>query len=154
MSSRLRTALIILTVGLTGCGGAPSDIRQRIATFQELANSGRFAEIARDFADADRPAYFEKSMGERAKLGRMIRTAEVETLIMSGHGRTGTVVQHNTEFERGYALETFTFLTDEAGARLTAYRYGVGTRLSCPLIPIFHGQCTVEEVPIVTTSAR
>jgi hypothetical protein len=150
MRSRYKFALLILTLAVPGCGGPPTDIRHSIATFQEHANAGRLAEIRRDHTPAQTD--FERYMAGRAALGRMLKTTEAKAETVRGYF-TVTLVHHNTEFERGHAMEVFSFRSDDAGTRLDSYSYHVGKRVWCPAIVLFSSQCSIEEARVRVTSA-
>jgi hypothetical protein len=134
-----------------GCGGAPADVRAKVALFQQRANAGQLAEIRREFTLA--PSNFDNDMAARAKLGRMIRTTEASVASGTSYARLVIVFQ-NTEFERGHALETFTFRVDGAEPRLERYFYQPGKRMWCPMIRIWAGSCSTEDVPATMTSLR
>jgi len=149
MPARFRTALVLLTLTLTGCGGAaPWDVRERIAGFYQGNDAQRIAQIPPE----DRPFDIETYMAKRTALGRMIRTTEADALTMYGH-YTAVMVTHNTEFERGHVLEIFQYRLDDRGLRLVSYNYQIGKRLWCPLIGM-RSQCSVEDAPVTVTSRR
>jgi hypothetical protein len=140
MPSRLTPAILLFTLAVAACGGAPEDVRQKIAWFHELANAGRYAEISREAVwVTDLPQFMQR----RNALGRMIRSTEAGVEDVSGYFRVITV-HHNTVFERGHALETFHFRIDEHGLRLDSYYYQIGKRLWCPAIHVWLTQCEVE----------
>ena len=149
MPARFRTALLLLTLTLTGCGDtAPSDVREKIAAFYQGNDAERIAQIPPE----DRPFNIETYMANRTALGRMIRTTEADALTMYGY-YTAVMVTHNTEFERGHVLEIFQYRRDDTGLRLVAYNYQIGKRLWCPLIAM-RSQCSVEDAPVTVTSTR
>ena len=150
MTSRLLSALLLATIPALGCGGAPADVRHKIAWFHENANAGRYAEITRE---AVWVTDLETFMQRRQALGRMIRSTEAAVDDVSGYFRVMTVHQ-NTEFERGHALETFHFRIDEKGLRLSSYYYYVGKRFWCPAITLSRHQCEIEDAPAPLSAAR
>jgi hypothetical protein len=151
MPARLRTALLLLAITTTGCGGgAPADVRQRIDAFYQASDdAGRISQIPPEARLTD----IKKYMAGRAALGRMIRTTEAKVSSLSGQF-TAVMVHHNTEFERGHALELFQFRIDDGGTRLVGYTYSIGKRMWCPSIQISSGQCSIEDVPVTVTSSR
>jgi hypothetical protein len=151
MSSRVLPALCLVTIVVMGCdGGAPADVRQKIAWFHELANSGRYAEITRE---AVWVSDLDNFMRRRIALGRMIRSTEAAVEDVTGYFRV-IIVHQNTEFERGHALERFTFRVDEKGLRLTSYYYYVGKRFWCPAITLSRLQCAIDDAPAAINAAR
>jgi hypothetical protein len=151
MASRLRLTLVLSSVILMGCGGAPADVRAKVALFQQRANAGQLAEIRRELRLA--PSSFDYDMAARAKLGRMNRTTEAS--VMSGTSYAELVIVfYNTEFERGHALETFTFRVDSAEPQLERYFFQPGKRMWCPMITISAASCSTEDVPATMTSSR
>jgi hypothetical protein len=66
------------------------------------------------------------------------------------------IVFHNTEFEHGHALETFTFRVDGAEPQLARYFFQPGKRMWCPMITIWSAaaSCSTEDVPATMTSSR
>ena len=138
-------------MGLMGCGGAPADIRAKVALLQQRANAGQLAEIRREFRLV--PSNFDYDMTERAKLGRMIRTTEASVISGTSYARL-VIAFYNTEFERGHALETFSFRVDGAEPQLERYYSQPGKRMSCPTITISAGSCSTEDVPATMTSSR
>jgi hypothetical protein len=147
MIRRVAVALALLIVA--GCGGAPSDIRDRIATFQQNANAGRLAEIHRTYPESAKPNEYE--LAKRAGLGRMISTAEASVNTQAiDYGRVS--VTHNTRFERGEAIETFSFKIDEKGIHLTMYALTPGKRVKCPLLTRDVHSCWREDVPVTAAS--
>ena len=73
----------------------------------------------------------------------MVATTEAKVEL----AHTTTVVHHNTQFERGHALEVFFFKTDDAGTRLDMYNYQVGKRIWCPALAVTSG-CSIENAPV------
>jgi hypothetical protein len=144
--------LLLLTFAVAGCGGgAPTEVRQRIAWFHERANAGRFDEITREQTPSVRP--FDKYMRRRTELGRMIRSTEMVVEDVTGYFRVVTVHQ-DTEFERGHAIETFVFRMDR-GLRLSSYHYQVGKRVWCPVITLSpRMQCKFEDAPATLNASR
>jgi hypothetical protein len=142
---------LVLATALAGCGGAPTDVRQRIAWFHDHANAGRFAEISRE---ETLPQPFDKYMQRRTALGRMIRSTEAVVDRVSYQGIQLFTVHQNTEFERGHALETFRFRRDDHGLRLSSYNYQIGKRAWCPAITMSPTQCETEDAPAPMSAAR
>jgi hypothetical protein len=151
MASRLRLTLVLSSVVLMGCGGAPADVRAKVALFQQRANAGELAEIRREFRLA--PSSFDYDMAARAKLGRMNRTTEGSVMSGTSYAQL-VIVFYNTEFERGHALETFTFRVDSAEPQLERYFFQPGKRMWCPIITISAASCSTEDVPATMTSSR
>ena len=150
MPARFRTALLLLTLTLTGCGGtAPADVREKIAAFYQGNDGERIAQILPE----NRPLDIGKHMAKRTALGRMIRTTEAYAMTMYGQHSTVVMVTHNTEFERGHVLDLFHYRLDDTGPRLLTYNYQIGKRYWCPLIRM-GSQCAVEDAPVIVTSTR
>jgi hypothetical protein len=142
-------ALVVLTLA-AGCGGAPSDIRQRIARFQAHANAGRLPELPVEYERSQ--ALFQQYLSVRAKLGRMLETTEasardIKWIQYGGPGKRGRtlVVYYNTRFEKGHAVEHFVFDVETAERRLSLYQFSAGKRMWCPTIPIFKNECSLED---------
>jgi hypothetical protein len=133
MRHALVVTSLIAALALSAGGAASADIRARISAFHDHANGGRFDAIRRDYKPVQTD--FDTYMRRRSELGRMIRTTEAKTETASGHFRV-VMVHHNTEFERGHALELFSFSIDDAGTRLASYSYQVGKKLWCPTITV------------------
>lgn len=151
MAYRLAPAFLLLTLTLAGCAGSPpADLERRIAWFHEHANAGRYAEIRREYTPIHTD--WEKYMGRRAELGRMVRTKMAAYGEVNGYYRLISVSQ-NTEFERAVAVERFDFRLDETGTRLAAYQYLVGKRVWCPMITFAYSNCEYEDAP-ATVAAR
>jgi hypothetical protein len=150
MTSRLLPALLLATVVAAGCDGTPAEVCQKIAWFHTRANAHQYAEITRE---AVWVTDLEKFMQRRNTLGRMIGSTEAGVEDVSGYFRVITVHQ-NTEFERGYALETFRFRIDEKGLRLDSYHYQNGKRIRCPVIALSLAQCEIEDAPHVVNASR
>ena len=73
MASRLRLTLVLSAIVLMGCG-APGDVRAKVALFQQRANASEYAEIRREYNQANLIGFdFDRDMLARARLGRMIR---------------------------------------------------------------------------------
>ena len=153
MRFRLLPALLLAALAAVGCGGAPAEVRQRIAWFHERADAHDYAAISRE---AVWVTDLEKFMQRRNTLGRMIRSTEAIVEDVSGdtYGYFRVVTVHqNTEFERGHALETFHFRL-EHGVRLSSYHYHVGKRVWCPVITVWATQCEIEDAPATLSAAR
>ena len=151
MASQLRLTLVLSSVVLMGCGGAPADVRAKVALFQQRANAGQLAEIRREFRLA--PGNLDNDMAARAKLGRMIRTTEASVMSGTTYAQL-VIVFYNTEFERGHALETFSFRVDGGEPQLERYFSQPGKRMWCPMITISAASCSTEDVPATMTSSR
>ena len=151
MASRLGLAFVLSSVVLMGCGGASADVRAKVALFQSRANAGQLAEIRREFRLA--PSNFDNDMAARAKLGRMIRTTEASVMSGTTYAQL-VIVFYNTEFERGHALETFSFRVDGAEPQLERYFTQPGKRMWCPMIALSATSCSTEDVPATLTSSR
>ena len=52
MASRLRLTLVLSAIVLMGCG-APGDVRAKVALFQQRANASEYAEIRREYDQAN-----------------------------------------------------------------------------------------------------
>lgn len=155
MSSRLRFTLVLSAIVFMGCG-APADVRAKVALFQQRANASEYAEIRREYNKANLIGFdFERDMLARARLGRMIRTSEAAAVAMTAYAPL-VIVYNNTEFERGHALETFTFRVDGAEPQLERYFLQPGKRMWCPMITIWSAfaSCSTEDVPATMTSSR
>ena len=154
MSSRLCLTLVLSSVVLMGCGGAPADVRAKVAVLQQRLSDGQLANIREEYRTAHKtPVMFEYDMGVRAKLGRPIRTTEADVM----WARLGelVIVYHNTEFEGGeHAVETFSFQVGSAEPQLVGYWLQPGKRRWCPMITISAGSCSTEDVPATMTSSR
>ena len=73
MASRLRLTLVLSAIVLMGCG-ARGDVRAKVALFQQRANASQYAEIRREYNQANLIGFdFDRDMLARARLGRMIR---------------------------------------------------------------------------------
>ena len=154
MASRLRLTLVLSSVVHMGCGGAPADVRAKVALFQQRTTAGEFAEIREEWRTAHKtPLRFESDMAARAQLGRMIRTTEASVISGTSYAEL-VIVYQNTEFERGHALETFSFRVDGAEPQLEGYSFQPGKRQWCPMITIWAGTCSTEDVPATMTSSR
>jgi hypothetical protein len=151
MASRLRLALMLSSVVLLGCGGAPADVRAKVALFQQRANAGQFGELRREFRTE--PSGFDYDMAKRVGLGRMIRTTEASAMSATSYARL-SIVYYNTEFERGHALETFSYRVDGAEPQLERYFFAPGKRMWCPMITIWASSCSTEDAPATMTSSR
>lgn len=153
MASRLRLTLALSSVVLMGCGGAPADVRAKVALFQQRVSAGEFEEIRNEWRTAHKtPLRFESDMAASAPLGRMIRTTEAWWQSGTSYAPL-VIVYHNTEFERGHALETFSFRVDGAEPQLEGYGFQPGMRMWCPMIAIWANSCSQErDVPATMTS--
>ena len=155
MASRLRLTLVLSAIVLMGCG-APGDVRAKVALFQQRANASEYAEIRREYDKATLiSSDFEHDMLARARLGRMIRTTEAAAMAVTAYAPL-VIVYNNTEFERGHALETFSFRVDGAEPQLERYFFQPGKRMWCPMITIWSAaaSCSTEDVPATMTSSR
>jgi hypothetical protein len=143
-----------MALPLPGCGGAPDDVRQAIATFYEAANAGRLADAGHDFGPAQsQRAIWDDNIARRASLGRMIRTSQATVESFSANVRF-VIVRHNTAFERGHGVEAFYFRIDDGGTRMETYTFAKDKKVWCPAITISPKQCSIEDVPVTATSSR
>ena len=96
------------------------------------------------------PLRFESDMAARAQLGRMIRTTEASVVSGTSYAEL-VIVYQNTEFERGHALETFSFRVDGAEPQLEGYQFQPGQRMWCPMIATWANSWSF---PATMTSSR
>ena len=152
MRHLLGVTLIASALTLSACGGTPADIRARIKTFQDHANAGRLDEILREYTPGQ--SDFDKYMQRRRELGRMIHSSEAKTETVTWNGVTLVTVHHNTEFERGHAVEMFQVRIDGSGTRITTFNYNAGKKMWCPMLSLLaSSQCSIEDAPKPTPAA-
>ncbi len=153
MRHLLVVTLIVSALAFSACGGSPpADIRTRIKTFQDHANAGRLDEVLREYTPGQ--SDFSNYMRRRIELGRMLHTSEAKTETVTWNDVTLVTVHHNTEFERGFALELFQVRSDVSGIRLVTYNYSVGKRMWCPMLSLLAStQCSIEDAPKPTATA-
>jgi hypothetical protein len=132
MSPRFRKALAITTaLILTACGvNKSSEVAALSVTiFHQQYNDSKFAEIysnttpifKTDSKEADFVKFLQK---ERSELGTFKSTTQEGS--NTNFGNVTTVqLTYKTEFEKGSAVETFTFIISGDSARLQSYRVSV-----------------------------
>jgi hypothetical protein len=153
MASRLRLTLALSAVVLMGCGGAPADVRAKVTLFQQRVSAGEFEAIRDEWRKAHKtPLGFGSDMAASATLGQRLRTTEAWWQSVTAYAPL-VIVYNNTEFERGHALETFSFRVDGAEPQLEGYAFQPGMRMWCPMIALWPNSCSQErDVPRTMTS--
>ena len=108
--------------------GAERAAADKVKVFHERADAGRLAEIRQEYQPGI--TGWEKWMQQRQQqLGHLKRTSceRVEDI-----ARWGLLTMwYNSEFERGQALEEFSFKVEDGNPRLTGYGYHIGKKLEC-----------------------
>jgi hypothetical protein len=130
-----RQLSLTLLLGALAAASCTSSVERtaadKIREFQERADTGRLAEIRRDYTPSQ--GDWEKMMQRRQRLlGRLQRTSSAQVEDISS--RWGVItLWYNSEFEHGRALETFQFKVVDGVPRLIEYGYDIGTNRECSI---------------------
>jgi hypothetical protein len=124
----LLAGMLIAATGSTACNTTAQEARNRAREFQRLADDGKIAEIRQSYAPTQ--SQWEQYMAGRAKLGRLVRTTEANRQQIDRYDLI--VLQYNSEFEHGRAIESFSFR--DGGTRLASYDFAPGKTITCRMI--------------------
>lgn len=126
-----RILLMVLFLGLAACNPAnmAADVAasgKAVDAFHADANAGKFDDIY--FASSDEMQHstdvteFEDFLGAvQRKLGKAGKTVQQGWQVNAVNGRTLTVLNVQTTYEKGRAVETFTFKSSPKGPVLVGY---------------------------------
>jgi predicted small lipoprotein YifL len=129
MSSLFRKVLAIATVTiLTACGSTKGKeaATTSVDTFHQQLDNSKFTEIysavTPAFKTSTKEADFTKLLqAVHRKLGTVKKSTQDGFNINMFNGVTRVVLTYKTDFEKGSAIETFTFVTSGDSATLQGY---------------------------------
>lgn len=138
MSSLFRTILAIATVAiLSACGLTKSkDVAVKfVDAFHQQFNDSKFGEIysasTPAFKSAANEPEFMKFIGAvRTKLGPVKGASQNGWKVNSINGVTSVVLTYKTDFEKGSADETFTFIVSGESAAIQGYNVNSPTLIT------------------------
>ena len=129
MSSLFRKVFAIATVTiLTACGSTKGKevATKSVDKFHQQFDNSKFTEIysavTPGFKTTTKEADFIKFIqAVRRKLGTVKVSTQNGSNVNTFNGTTSVVLTYKTDFEKGYAVETFTFITSGDSATLQGY---------------------------------
>lgn len=131
MQQKLTPFAIAVTAAffMTGCAGVMKSTKaadQALSQFHDQFNRGAVKEIYAGSDTSLRGALSEKEFSEtiatvRGKLGKVRSTNRSGIHVKTTNGATSVVLNQNTNFETGKAMETFTFAIRGEKATLAGY---------------------------------
>jgi hypothetical protein len=122
-------AIMIVALSLTGCGNlikAKSLAEPQVDVFHQLFNAEKYSDIYSASNPKFQAATSEKKLTDllaavHRKLGSAESTSTVNWNVNTFNMTTRIVLVQNTKFDKGSAIETFTYIVSDPDATLLGY---------------------------------